>query len=144
MSATSEGARMLDVCALEELTPDQVYELQLASHRIAVLRHGDSVFAFSSHCPHHGGPLQRGHVLPGVSSSAPGEMTSEPERPVVVCPWHAYEFSLESGAAVCDRKLKMRLYSAEVLDGRVRVELPARWGSESTIRPGGGPSPTRG
>ena len=39
----------------------------------------------------------------------------------IVCPWHGYEFDIETGACAGDRRIKLRRYRAFEQDGQVYV-----------------------
>jgi nitrite reductase/ring-hydroxylating ferredoxin subunit len=43
-------------------------------------------------------------------------------RRVLHCPWHGWEFDLDSGVSPDDARMRAAVYSAHVLDGRVLVE----------------------
>jgi nitrite reductase/ring-hydroxylating ferredoxin subunit len=41
----------------------------------------------------------------------------------IVCPWHGYEYKLETGECAADKKLKLRRYEVIERDGGVYVAL---------------------
>ena len=45
-----------------------------------------------------------------VSAERPGEIVLDLEHPVVSCPWHNFEFSLETGAAQWNPALCIRVF----------------------------------
>jgi nitrite reductase/ring-hydroxylating ferredoxin subunit len=45
------------------------------------------------------------------------------ENQVLQCPWHGWEFNLESGAPLCGGKERLTLYPVTVRDNAVFVEL---------------------
>jgi nitrite reductase (NADH) small subunit len=71
-------------------------------------------------CPHHGGPLCLGRVGERVEG-APGvyELTG---RRTLRCPWHGWEFDLETGICVDEATLRAAVYPARVDGGRVLVQ----------------------
>lgn len=83
--------------------------VELAGREIAVFRLGDPerVFVIDNACPHASGNLAAGPVKDGV----------------VACPWHHWEFDLETGVCVHSDKARMRRYVAEIRDGAVWADL---------------------
>ena len=78
-----------------------------------------AVHGIRNRCPHHGGPLCLGTVRERVDG-APGvyELTG---RRVLRCPWHGWEFDLETGACLDEPSLRAAVYPARVEGGRVLV-----------------------
>jgi len=70
-----------------------------------VLRQGDRWYAASAVCPHRGGDLTEG----------------EAEGSVVICPVHAWAFSLEDGATPADPRCRLPLCEVRIVEGRVYV-----------------------
>ena len=62
------------------------------------------MYAIDAHCYHAGGPLDMGHVedIEGLVSSSPGDDRGQigGRRPCVVCPWHHYKITLDTGEGV--------------------------------------------
>lgn len=73
---------------------------------IAVVHAEDgSFYALSNVCPHSGGPLGDGKV----------------EGDSIYCPWHGYQFELETGAHAQGLPLEAETYEVVVEDGDVYV-----------------------
>ena len=53
--------------------------------------------AILNRCPHRGGPLCAGDVLNMVVSERPGDISLDPSVKFIACPWHGWEFDLETG-----------------------------------------------
>jgi nitrite reductase (NADH) small subunit len=71
-------------------------------------------------CPHHGGPLCLGRVQERVEGSPGGYALAG--RRILRCPWHGWEFDLETGVCVDDGSLRAAVYEVEVTDGRVLIQ----------------------
>ena len=56
-------------------------------------------------CPHAGGPLGQG-TLSGS---------------IVTCPWHGWQFDVESGAHCRNHRLCQQTYQTEVIDGMLNI-----------------------
>jgi nitrite reductase/ring-hydroxylating ferredoxin subunit len=117
-----------DVCAYDELAQGVVHEVRIRAGRsAAAVRYGDGgVRVFAAVCPHRGGPLSKGRVRQAVTAPAacPVDRIVDPERMVLTCPWHNWEFDLADGRALYDDR-GIRLYDSAVVEGRVVVYLPA-------------------
>lgn len=49
-----------------------------------------------------------------------GELRASEERCVVVCPWHNFEFNLDTGLSPCEPgRLKIKTYGAELERGEI-------------------------
>ena len=99
---------LLRIASLEDLPPGKLLERQAAGTTIAVCNHAGVIHAFHGLCPHHGGPLGQGNLADGR----------------IVCPWHAWEFSVEDGALGFNPEVRLQRYRVEVRGGEVFVEIP--------------------
>ena len=59
-----------------------IAELQVAGKQICITAYKGSYYAFSSHCPHAGGPLAMGEL---------------DQKGRIRCPLHGYMFSIRNG-----------------------------------------------
>jgi nitrite reductase/ring-hydroxylating ferredoxin subunit len=84
-------------------------------------RERGTAYAIRNRCPHHGAPLCLGRVRDRVSG-LPGDYLLTGER-VLRCPWHGWEFDLESGQCLDDERMRAAVYPVEVADGHVRVRV---------------------
>jgi 3-phenylpropionate/trans-cinnamate dioxygenase ferredoxin subunit len=78
------------------------------------------LFGVRNRCPHQGGPLCRGTVC-DRTVGMPGRYAVS-GRPVLRCPWHGWEFDLETGLCCDDPALRVAVYPVLVRDGRVLVQ----------------------
>ncbi len=116
----SAAAGWTDVGSLTDLDREQVVVARVGGREIGVLRDEDgTLYAVRNRCPHHGGPLCRGS-LKERESGAPGSYELSGKR-VLRCPWHGWEFDLETGQCLDDERLRARVYPIEVVDDRVLV-----------------------
>lgn len=97
----------------------------VAGKEIGVVRWGERIFAMRNHCPDQGGPLCAGPVrLPFAAGHAGGHvnLSMQDGRPVIACPWHHYEFDLQTGHEVRGGRRAV-MYRVEVAKGRVYVRI---------------------
>lgn len=64
---------------------------------IGVFRVGDSFYGIRNRCPHQGGPLCLGHLLGDAVADAPGQARISEDPLRIACPWHGWEYDLDSG-----------------------------------------------
>jgi nitrite reductase (NADH) small subunit len=74
-----------------------------------------AIHAVRNRCPHKGAPVCKG-ILGGTwPPSKVGELEFEREGEVLVCPWHGYEFDLNTGLELYqERPTRLRKYEASV------------------------------
>src|SRR5665213_3069092 len=64
---------------------------------IGVFRVGDRFYGIRNRCPHQGGPLCLGHMLGDAVADGPGRASVSAEPLRIACPWHGWEYDLDSG-----------------------------------------------
>jgi 3-phenylpropionate/trans-cinnamate dioxygenase ferredoxin subunit len=71
--------------------------VSVGGRSIGVFRVGERFYGIRNRCPHQGGPLCLGHVLGDAVADAPGvaRISTDPLR--IACPWHGWEYDLDSG-----------------------------------------------
>lgn len=69
---------------------------------------GGRFHATSPLCPHEDGPLAEGWL----------------EGDAVVCPWHGFDFELNTGRCRVDENLSISVYPVRVTGDSVEVDLP--------------------
>lgn len=89
--------------------------------------HGQ-LFAYENRCLHQGGPVCRGDVLArqeepiGERGMSLGLVESA-DRVDIACPWHGWEYDLETGAHIGDPNIRLRPFLAYEEDGDVYLEV---------------------
>jgi nitrite reductase/ring-hydroxylating ferredoxin subunit len=71
--------------------------VKLRGREIGIFNVDGRFHAIRNRCPHRGGELCKGDVLGLVSAARPGEMRLDPGTKFLVCPWHGWEFDIETG-----------------------------------------------
>jgi nitrite reductase (NADH) small subunit len=129
---TDRRASMLDVGAESDFPEGVIRLVSVRNRDVGVLRWRERWYAIRNVCPHLGAPLCLGalHGRLGVADDATQELVVDDRRPTLMCPWHRWEFDLDSGLSISGRE-RARSYRVEVRDDRVLVEL----GSRDAARP---------
>ena len=82
---------------LQDFPPGERRIVNAGVRSVGVFRVDDRFYALRNLCPHQGGPLCRGRVAPWIASAGPGDMRTEDQRMLIACPWHGWEYDLETG-----------------------------------------------
>jgi nitrite reductase/ring-hydroxylating ferredoxin subunit len=107
----------LVVARVEEFTPGSRRILRVGGREIGVFRVDDRFFAVRNRCPHQGGPLCRGRVFPRIVSDRPGEFSLDDRSPLLVCPWHGWQYDLATGQSYAPGDPHVRSYDVSVESG---------------------------
>jgi nitrite reductase/ring-hydroxylating ferredoxin subunit len=102
--------------------------ITIGENEVGVIRWGERYFALRNHCPDQGGPLCAGPVRLPLAAGLTGDdfqLELEEGRPVIACPWHHYEFELETGREIRGTRRAVT-YEVEVKDRRVLIRTGAR------------------
>jgi nitrite reductase (NADH) small subunit len=99
--------------------------VRLEGQEIGVIRlDTGKLRAIMNRCPHKGAPICRGTLGRVLGSTGPGELTLDERRRVLVCPWHGFEFDLETGKELLWRRpSSLRMYPIEEVGGDVMVTM---------------------
>jgi nitrite reductase (NADH) small subunit len=100
-----------------ELPPGTSTTVKAFDTTVAIFNVEGQLFALSNHCPHHGGPLCHGRISGTALPSQPYEYSYGREGRVLTCPWHGWEFDLESGRTIFDPSVGVKTYEARIEDG---------------------------
>ena len=98
-----------DLCAFDDVPPaGRGGKYVIFSDRgLAVFRMpDDSVRVLDDACPHAGGSLSAGVINHELCA---------------VCPWHGWEFNVDTGVCPDNHAYRVRTYPARVENGRVQV-----------------------
>lgn len=106
MSETDAGEARV-VCSTEDVSEGHPEVAEIDGVEVAIFRVDDEYFAIQNTCPHQGGPLGAGKV----------------EDNCVYCPWHGWQFDLESGEHVHGKEAA-RTYEVHVEGDDIYVVSP--------------------
>lgn len=94
---------------------------------IGIVRHRGRYYALRNRCAHQGGPACEGAILPTlravVNERGRTDEFFDADRMVVCCPWHGWEYELETGVLVADRTRRIATYEVRVENGDVYVKV---------------------
>ena len=96
------------MATIEELPPGTSREVEHEGRIFALFNVDGAILAIDGICPHQGGPLADGAVSGGV----------------VTCPWHGWQFELETGRSTISARIKQSVYEVKVEGSDVLVAVP--------------------
>jgi nitrite reductase (NADH) small subunit len=117
VTADREAGARIHVGPLEELPLDEFRIIQVPGGSIGVVRTEVGVYAVRNRCPHMGAEICTRGADNTMLPSRPFEYEVGHEHLIVRCPWHRWEFRIDSGESIGHITSK-RLITYEVeLDG---------------------------
>jgi nitrite reductase (NADH) small subunit len=93
----------IEVAPVAEIEDGHSKLVEVRGEEVAVFRIGDDFFAIANECPHHGASLCEGYV----------------REKTVTCPWHGWQFDLQTGAGLTVPGMDAQSYAVQVKEGRV-------------------------
>ena len=115
---------------LEEIAEGGHRVVAIDKFEVGIFRHDGKVVAWENRCPHSDGPVCQGKIFNRVE-----EVIDEAQKHVglrfagerhIVCPWHGWEFNLDTGLHPGDPYMKLKRVPVEVRDGEIFIEVPAK------------------
>lgn len=102
--------------------------VEFEATKIGIFRFGDRLYGYENTCVHQGGPACQGLMVPRVrevldADKAARGMAFDPETMHVVCPWHGFEYDIQTGAHVGHPKLRLKRYEVFEDCGKIYVNL---------------------
>lgn len=90
---------------------------------IGIFNVGGRFYGLPNKCPHKGAEMCRGVLVGDLSSSGPGDFVYDAEKKFVTCPWHGWEFDIETGQSYLDpARTRVRTYAVAVEDGAATLD----------------------
>ncbi len=100
----------------QDFAEGAVHALTVGEKQAALVRQGGELHALDGRCPHQGGPLGEGNLCEGA----------------LRCPWHGYDFALESGKGV-GNELAVETLKVREENGQIEIALPKPKRSNWTV-----------
>jgi nitrite reductase/ring-hydroxylating ferredoxin subunit len=86
------------MAALSEVPPGRMVEKQILARRVAVINYGGRIIGFQSECAHMRASLAKGEIVDGV----------------LTCPWHGWQYDIESGECLTVAGHRLKQFRVEV------------------------------
>jgi nitrite reductase (NADH) small subunit len=108
----------------DEIPPGRRKLVVLEGREIGVFNIDGRFIAVLNVCPHQGAPVCRG-VLGGTTLPSPaGVYEWGAEGRILRCPWHGWEFEMESGRTLFESKLQLKTFAVEIREAELFVRIP--------------------
>lgn len=103
---------------VEELTAAGRKLVRVGDREVVVFAVDGGWCAYENRCPHAGGPVCEGRIMPRVEAEIfptgeMGELRFSEDEFHLVCPWHGWEFDLRTGVSATDRRRRLRRFQVE-------------------------------
>jgi nitrite reductase/ring-hydroxylating ferredoxin subunit len=87
--------------------------VDIGDNTVGIFRVNGQLYGYENTCPHQGGPVCQGTLMPGVVEVITAARTSagfqfNPADPRIICPWHGYEFSITTGCHPASASIRLR------------------------------------
>lgn len=100
--------RFVKLATLDELPVGSAREVEFEGRVYALFNVNGVISAIDGICPHQGGPLAEGHM----------------HGTTVTCPWHGWQFDVQTGKTPLGPKIKQTIYEVKIDDRDVLVAVP--------------------
>ena len=102
--------------------------VDIGDRTIGIFRVGGRLYAYENTCPHMGGPVCQGLIIPAVRELINDKQVStgyafDESEMRIVCPWHGYEFKIETGSHPAKESIRLKKVAVEEEGGEVYVTL---------------------
>lgn len=100
--------------------------VSVGGRQVVVFKHRERFYALDNRCLHNGGPVGEGMLIGkveailGPDQSYLGERFSR-EETHLVCPWHGWEYDIETGRCAGDPSRGLRTYRTVQREEQVYV-----------------------
>ncbi|MBI3611108.1 MAG: Rieske 2Fe-2S domain-containing protein [Nitrospirae bacterium] len=101
------GTEFIAVARTTDLDPGRARVIHLRGIEIALFNIDGAFYAVDNLCPHEGGPLAAGTV----------------REKVLTCPWHRWQFHLETGRSPMNPAVEVRTYPVQIEDEQIKIGL---------------------
>ncbi len=92
--------------------------IDVAGLTVGIFRFQGKLYAYENRCAHEGGPVCQGKIVPRVTEiidegGASRGFAFDEERLHIVCPWHGYEYDIQTGTHPGKPAAKLRRIAVE-------------------------------
>jgi nitrite reductase/ring-hydroxylating ferredoxin subunit len=102
--------------------------IEVGGMTVGIFRFQGKLYAYQNRCAHEGGPVCQGKIVPRVTevideSGASRGFAFDENRLHIVCPWHGYEYDIETGMHPGKPTAKLLRVAVEENPGGIYVSI---------------------
>jgi nitrite reductase (NADH) small subunit len=110
----------IPVGSVEDVRREGCRVVDVSGRPVGVISVGDDFYAVSDRCPHMGASMCTGSLSGTLVPSDPHVLQYGMDERVLRCPWHGWEFDLETGRSLLEpRRYGLRTFRVTEADGQV-------------------------
>ena len=119
------------VCTTDDVPDGGRHIKEVADREIAIFAIDGHYHAVANYCVHAGGPVCTGR-LSGMVTGTAGEWDRGWDRDgrILACPWHGWEFDIETGEFLSDSRYRLITYEVAVEDNVIYVDVGGNPGGD--------------
>jgi len=125
-SSSTEG-ELREVGVVTDFDSTDRIQTTVDGKPISVIQFDDEYFAVENVCAHDGGPVGTGRVQGSLEGEWPGSgehlECSYSDEPAIACPWHGYEYDLETGNLLADDEISLETFDVVVQEDTICLYL---------------------
>jgi len=112
----------------DAIPPDGRLVVDIGDTTVGIFRVAGRLVAYENSCPHMGGPVCQGLIIPAVREVIDERRVStgyafDESEMRIVCPWHGYEFAIETGSHPAKSSIRLKRVEVDENGGDVYVTL---------------------
>ena len=126
------------MCRVEELPPGDRRSVDVDGRSICVLNVGGRTLRRRASAPTRARRCAAARWARRWLPSKPLEYVVGLEDLVLRCPWHGWEFRIDTGVSLFDPRIRVKVYPVEIEDGEIILDAgrtPDREGAREHVRP---------
>jgi len=105
--ASSEDEGWIYAAEFDEVPEKLIKIVTVSGNEVILSRFDDKITCFQNACAHLGMPMDMGEIRDGI----------------LICPHHAFEYSLESGECLTAPQVQLQTHAVRVVGNKVEVKL---------------------
>jgi 3-phenylpropionate/trans-cinnamate dioxygenase ferredoxin subunit len=110
--------------SVDDLRREGCRIVEVDGRPVGIIAVHDRFYAIHDRCPHMGASMCAGSLSGTLVASAPHELVYGLDEQVIRCPWHGWEFDIESGRSLLEpRRVGLKTYRVTQDDGEVVLHV---------------------
>jgi nitrite reductase (NADH) small subunit len=112
------------VTEIDQIDASKAKVFTVQGRSIGLIKTNGKIYAVRNVSPHKAAPVCQGTLKGTMLPSAPSAFVFGLEDQILQCPWHGWEFDLETGKTMCGNEgKKLNFYPVTIEQSLVYVDL---------------------